>query len=90
MTTASPPAVTRRVATGDGRSDAETVADSAAEGLDGRDDADLAHPVRAFGAAFLMMIGPHSSDGFCWCQVATVPCPSGLAHDHTEHREVVH
>jgi len=49
-------------------------------------------PVLLYGPDYLLMVGDHHTQGWCWCQprVERVPCTNLQARDHTEHFVFVH
>lgn len=73
-----------------GESDASHVARMLVDALDELGDTDLNYPVQQVGPAYLMMIGPHSEHGFCWCQPSMESCLSGQVHKHPVHRDFFH
>jgi hypothetical protein len=75
-----------------GESDASVVARRLAPQLVDLPEGDLSltWPVLRSGPAYLLMIGPHTKHGLCWCQPVMEPCPSGDAHFHPEHNDRSH
>lgn len=75
-----------------GESDASIVARRLGPQLEdlAQGDASLVFPVIRFGPAYILMIGPHTDDGFCWCQPEMVPCTSGRPHSHPIHVDKEH
>lgn len=72
-----------------GESDAAQVMRSITSQLDERGDADFRYPCHRYGMAFIVMIGNHTDDAWCWCQPVMVPCASGAMHSHPEHKELM-
>lgn len=70
-------------------SDATQVMRSISSQLDERGDADFRYPCHRYGMSFIVMIGNHTDDAWCWCQPIMVPCPSGAMHEHPEHKELM-
>ena len=69
------------------QSQADQAAEQVVEALHGRNDADLGSLLAAAGCDFLLLVGAHSQNGWCWCQPVMAPCEYGPDHSHPKHRD---
>lgn len=61
------------------------------EGLAGSSDLELATELRFFHPEYMMLVGAHSNDGWCWCQPTDTEIhTNGGYHDHPVHTDQVH